>query len=284
MQATEANLANLNGGEEHVRELLAPLYEAPDQSAILSDIDGTLAPIAPLPESARVPPGISARLAELTKLYKLVGCVSGRRALEARRMVGVDTMTYLGNHGYELLAPNASEPEIRAEALRYVDLVRDFVERFSPELRDLGVRVEDKQEILALHWRGALDEEAAEGRMREIAADASTDGLQPHWGRKVLEIRPPLDTDKGTALTSLLKTHGIKRALYAGDDVTDLDAFIGLRSLRDGGDLTYAVCVGVGSEEGPKEIAAEADFAVEGVEGVAIVLGLLADEAREHSA
>src|SRR2546423_9055136 len=98
---------NHQPGAAHAGELLAPLISRPDRSALIFDVDGTLAPIAPRPEDAAVPEPTRALLRRLERRYALVACVSGRRALEARRLVGVDSPTYVGHHGIEVLAPRA---------------------------------------------------------------------------------------------------------------------------------------------------------------------------------
>jgi trehalose 6-phosphate phosphatase len=89
-----------------------------------------------------------------------------------------------------------------------------------------------------------------------VAARAEAAGLEARWGRKVLELRPPLAADKGTAVRFLLEQRGLQRALYAGDDTTDLDAFRGLDSLEVG------VRVAVASPEGPPALREAADVVV----------------------
>ena len=93
------------------------------------------------------------------------------------------------------------------------------------------MRLEDKEAIAALHWRGVPDEDDAEAAIREVAERAEKAGFTTHWGRKVLEIRPPVRIDKGAGIVSLLRDRDLAAALYVGDDVTDLDAFRGLDEL-----------------------------------------------------
>ncbi len=224
-------------------------------TAILTDVDGTLAPIAPRPEDAAVPEKARAILAELSERYGLVGAISGRRAVEARRLVGVDGIAYAGNHGLELLLPGEEEPRLDPSLEGREDGAAEFVAGLDAEgLAALGLRLEDKGPIQALHWRGAADERAAEARAREIAAAAGRAGLEPRWGRKVLELRPVGGGGKDAAAAALLATDGVGAAVYAGDDRTDLDAFRRLRELREAGELKVAVCVGVASPEAPPEL------------------------------
>jgi len=257
-------------------ELLGPLRADPAAAAIFTDIDGTLAPIAERADEAAVPTDAREALVALAGRYALVGCLSGRRAAEARRLVGLDQLAYIGNHGFERLLPGAAEAQLDPAVAGHEDDAAAFVSRFDQaELASVGLRLEDKGPIRALHWRGSADEAAAEARAREIAAEALGRNLVPHWGRKVLEIRPAVHLDKGTALAELLQERGVANALYGGDDRTDVDAFRRLRDLRAAGELEAAVCVGIGSDEGPPELADEADVLVDGPAGFVEVLRLL---------
>ena len=233
-------------------EALTPLRSAPERSAILLDIDGTLAPIVRHADDARVPEATRTVLIAVARRFGCVACVSGRRAAIARQIVALGTIAYVGNHGSELLRPGRTQPEVDREAGAWQRRVQQFASRaFDGELRRLRVREEDKGPIQAFHWRGAPDEEAAEAGARRVADAAEAAGLGIHWGRKVLEIRPPIPLDKGRGIHWLLRDADLDAALYVGDDRTDLDAFRGLRDLVDGGRLGGAVCVGVRSEETP---------------------------------
>ena len=257
-------------------EALAPLLRDPARAAVLLDVDGTLAPIARHPADATVPEGTRRRLTELARHYGVVACVTGRRASEARAMVGVGTISYLGAHGSELLRAGWTEPVLDPRLEEWVARMQEFGRQAdTSEARQLGVRLEDKGAIMAFHWRGARDEQPARAAVDAVADRAEASGLRTHWGRKVLEIRPPVRIDKGEGIRSFLAGVDLDAALYAGDDRTDLDAFRALRELRDGGQLSHIVRVGVASEEGPAEVVAEADVVVEGPDGVRELLGLL---------
>jgi len=264
--------------ESGLEPLLAPLREDPSRSAILTDVDGTIAPIVIDPNAAAVPERTRELLRSLAERYALVGCLSGRRALDARRVVGLDQLAYSGNHGFELLLPG--EDEVRpdpsldgheGDAPRFVDgLDRSELER-------VGIRTEDKGAIVGLHWRGAENEGAAESLAHEIAAEAEWQGLVPHRGRKVLEIRPNVAVNKGIAVAALIPARPVDAALYGGDDRTDVDAFIALRTLRDDGQLKATACIAVASEESPPEVSEEADVTVPGPDGFVRVLEALAE-------
>jgi trehalose 6-phosphate phosphatase len=230
--------------------LLVRFRSEPEQAAVLLDIDGTLAPIVERPEDAEVPPATRGEVERLADRYALVACISGRPSAEARRLVGLDDLEYVGVHGLE------QDPEAR---------------RFAPELERFLAgaawpwNVENKGGVtLAFHYRQADDEQEAARRVDELAAAAEAAGLTAHRGRRVLEIRPPVAIDKGVAVRRLLDGRPISRALYAGDDTTDLDAFRGL----DEAGLDVALKVGVGSAEMNPRMLNAADFVVDGPPGL----------------
>jgi trehalose 6-phosphate phosphatase len=260
----------------NAQDLIAPLREDPSRAALALDVDGTLAPIVARPEEASVPPDVRELLIRLQAEYGMVACVSGRRAQDARRVVGIDSLDYIGNHGLERLRSGNSLEEAESTADVYRDQVRSFANgSYTPSLRELGVQLENKDAIRSFHWREATDEDEALAALEEVARAAERGGLVAHWGRKVLEIRPPLRFDKGTALERLLDEGDFDGALYAGDDTTDLDCFRKLRELRSSGRLSHAVCVGVDSDEGPPQIVGEADLTVDGPAGMHDLLAAL---------
>jgi trehalose 6-phosphate phosphatase len=212
-------------------------------------VDGTLAPIVPRPEQASVPSETRAELERLRDRYALLACVSGRSGADAERVVAVPGLTYVGLHGLEL--------DPRAEPYR--ETIRRFVQTVSWPAEDKGLGV-------SFHYRNVEDEEAARAELEEVAERARAAGLRPHFGRKILEVLPPVDTDKGTAVRKLLERSSLNRALYAGDDRTDLDAFRALEELELG------VRVAVASVEGPAELRETADVVVD---GPAELLGVL---------
>ena len=262
-------------------EALAPLRDDPSRAAILLDIDGTLAPIVDIASDAHVPELTRQRLIAVANRYGLVACVSGRRASEARAMVGVGSISYVGSHGIELLRSGWTEARLDPGVEDWVRRIEAFGhEADTADARRLRIRREDKGAIVAFHWRGAPDEDTARAAIDAIAQRAQAAGLRTHWGRKVLEVRPPVKIDKGAGVRSLLAEAGahIEFALYVGDDSTDLDAFRALGELVAEGKLTRALRVGVGSDEGPSAITSEADIVVDGPEGVRELLSLLAPE------
>jgi len=233
-------------------DALALLRDEPGRAAILLDIDGTLAPIVSRPEDATVPDETREVLRRLVGRYALVGAVTGRPGPLGREMVSVAGLRVVGNHGLEL-ADDADGWRDRLRAFR------DSVDW----------PVEDKGLALSYHFRNHPDEQAARAELELVAARARHEGLRARFGRMVLEVLPPLDVDKGTAVRALLAQAGLARALFAGDDTTDLDAFRVVEELEVG------VKVAVGSAEGPPELRAQADLVVEGPPGLVELLRTL---------
>ena len=221
---------------------LAALAAEPARAAILLDVDGVLAPIVAVPVDACVPEETRAELRRLHGRYALVGCVSGRSGADARRVVGVDELVYVGEHGLEL-AP---------EAVAWSARLQEFSATVAWE------DVERKPLTVSFHYRRAEDEREARAFLEAVATRARSEGFVARFGRKVLELRPPVAADKGTAVRHLLGERGLVRALYAGDDTTDLDAFAALEPLELG------VRVAVASAEGPAELREAADVVVDG--------------------
>jgi trehalose 6-phosphate phosphatase len=264
-------------GRSSIEGLVEPLRAAPASAAVLSDLDGTLAPIVPDPAAAAVPGEARDLLERLAGRYALVACVTGRRALDARRIVGSGAIVYAGNHGLELLEPGRTEPTAAAAAAGQAGAAREFVDALDrDDLAAAGLSIEDKGPIQALHWREARDGERAAARAERVAEAAREAGLRPRPGRKVLEIRPAVAIDKGTAVASLLADRGVDRALFGGDDRTDLDAFAALDELRRAGRLQAVVRIGVASDEAPDDLAERSDAVVDGSGGFLEVLRLLA--------
>jgi trehalose 6-phosphate phosphatase len=268
----------VTGPTATLEERLRPLKADPSNSAVLLDVDGVLAPIVLHPDDAHMPETTRRPLIDVAKRYGVVACVSGRRASDARRIVALGSIAYLGSHGSEVLMPGATTPTLDSELQAWTERVQKFArENFGDELQRLRVRLEDKEAIAALHWRGVPDEEQAETAVRAVAEQAEAAGFTVHWGKKVLEIRPPVRIDKGAGIVHLLQDRDLTAALYVGDDMTDIDAFHGLDELVEAGRLGHAVKIGVRSEEGPPELVRGADAMVDGTDGVRDLLRALLD-------
>jgi trehalose 6-phosphate phosphatase len=230
-------------------EALSRLRESPQRAAILLDVDGTLAPIVERPEDAAVPEETRAVLRDLVGRYALVGAVTGRPSALARDLVEVEGVKIVGSHGLELAADT--------------DVWRRRLQEFGSTV---DWPVEDKGLALSYHYRTHDDPERARTELERVAERARGFGLRARFGRMVLEQLPPLDAHKGTAVRALLQRPGLTRALFAGDDTTDLDAFDAVEELEVG------VKVAVDSTEAPLELLARADVVVAGPAGLVDLL------------
>jgi trehalose-phosphatase len=245
---------------------LTRIRTAPESSAVLLDVDGTLAPIVAHPDLSAVPPETLAVIAALVERYALVGCVSGRRAVDAARLVPVPGVHFAGNHGLELLVDG--EVQLAGGVEEWLLDLRTATAAIEPIVAEAGGWIEDKGASLTVHFREAPDPTAARALLELRAVPLlNAVGLVSRWGRMSLEARPPLPVDKGSAIEELLLARpGVHRSLYAGDDRTDLDGF-----------AVVDVKVAVRSDETPEELLEAADVIVEGTGGLVALLASLLD-------
>jgi trehalose 6-phosphate phosphatase len=255
-----------------IRERLQAWREAPGSVAIFTDIDGTLAPIVPTPDMSEVSDELKELLRRLSERYLLVAGISGRKTEDALDLVGLAEVVYFGNHGFEIL--REGEVEVTPEALPYLEKVQELENNARQELAPLGAFVEEKGITASIHYRNAPPE-VGEKSVDFVKREGERLGLRITVGRGVVEARPPIRADKGTAVRALVEEYRPERAMFLGDDTTDLDAFRELVELREEGALKEILRVGVASEEGPPEITSEADLVVDGVDGVDVVLRAL---------
>lgn len=201
---------------------------------LLFDYDGTLTPIVSRPEEALLSPEVREKIYTLAqKPTSSVGIISGRSMLELKYMVAVEGIYYAGNHGLEIEGPGLKFVSKPAETARAV--IKDLAWQLSAALESIdGVIVEDKGLSLSVHYRLVKkgDENRVAETFEQIAAPLANEGkIKITSGKKVLEVRPPIDWHKGKAveaitreIKALLKLESVL-TLYLGDDTTDEDAF-----------------------------------------------------------
>ncbi len=212
---------------------------------LMLDVDGTLAPIAPRPEDAFVPPETRALIAAFAaRADTHVALVSGRAAADALRLVAVPGLWAAGNHGFELARPGLA-PRAHPDVAPFRDAVAAAALDLRSALADLaGVIVEDKGLTLSVHYRLASID-AVPAVLAAAERVALTRNLRASTGKMIVELRPPMPIDKGTAVLALAAELGGQvpgaSLLFAGDDVTDEDAFVRLRA-----EHPHAVTVHVG--------------------------------------
>lgn len=257
-----------SASEETLQWITSALHRRP--RGFLTDIDGTLSPIAPTPDQARLYRGIRPLLRRCLDEFEVVAAISGRPALDARRLVGIAHMTYVGNHGLEQLAPQARIPAIGEEARGQQSAIADTLQEAR---RQLGSRFdhllfENKGVTASIHYRMTHDPDAARLAIRSAVEPlARQHGLRIADGRMVVEIRPSIGLDKGTSVQVLTQTWNLQSAIYLGDDTTDIDALRALRQLRLEG-----VCDGIGvavlHAEAPADLARYADVTLASIDEV----------------
>jgi trehalose 6-phosphate phosphatase len=257
---------------KHWERALAAARAKP--SGIFVDIDGTLSPIVPAPEEANVLPICRRALAELAALLDLVVILSGRQIDDARRMVGLDDLVYFGNHGLERWDKTRG---YESWAEQYVSTMATTFASIEQRLAGLpGIRFENKKTVISVHYRLAPDPAAARTEVLKAAEElAGLEGLRLAEGKRVVELRPPVDADKGRTLERVVREHSLRGVLCLGDDRTDVGAFRALRALRERGEVE-GLAIGVGGEETPAELLAVADALLPGPYEVGVFLQRLA--------
>jgi trehalose 6-phosphate phosphatase len=240
---------------------------------LATDIDGTLSPIADTPDAATVTPLCHRHLGEIAQRVEVVAAISGRAPEVARRLVGLEDLVYIGNHGLSWWRQGREETLV--EAVPYEAMIRDAKSDLTVRLDLPGLILEDKGPILALHYRRCADHQAARAAILAALAPWQTQGLRIRQGRLVFELGPPLDVHKGTALARLMETYRLAGVLYLGDDLTDVDAFKVLRHWREEGNISGAA-VAVANPETAPTVMGKADYWVDGVPGVEWLLGAIA--------
>jgi trehalose 6-phosphate phosphatase len=219
-----------------------------------------------LPEARRALEGLKQHLT-------LVAVVTGRSVDDARQMVDIDGVTYVGNHGLEIFTHGQAEivAEARPWIPRLAAVLKEVTERLDPALKD-GVIVENKGATASLHYRLTPDPNVARRELLQILATCTaTSGIRVEEGRRVINLLPPLMVSKGSAVTWMVKEHALDRVAYLGDDITDAHAFRALDVLRQAGSIR-TLSIGVVGPETPPSVRQLSDASVPSVTAVAQLL------------
>ena len=206
-------------------------------AGLITDLDGTLAPIAPLPEAAALAPGAREVLSTLLDRLAVVAIVTGRSAVDARRITEDDRLLVVGNHGIEWLSPGAAVPRSELALAGVAPRIEAAFDALRAELRDLpGIVYEHKGLSGTVHYRLAPDPDAAHELIAQaIAATRVRHNVDVREGQMAIELRPPGAGDKGTALRGIVERHRLRGVVVLGDDRTDVDMFRAATELRDAG-------------------------------------------------
>ncbi len=240
---------------------LRAFADDPAHSALLLDFDGTVAPIAPTPASARPATGAIKALATLVGRFRLVAIVTGRRAADAAGLLQ-GRVRVLGLYGAEDTTSDRSLPSVPAPVLRDVQEAAAGV---------TGAWVEEKGSHLAVHYRATAQPDRAGRALEEALVPlARRHGLAVFHGKRVLELAPLGSPTKGDAVRNLVEEQGgvLARLLFVGDTEADMDAFAALDAIEG----VEGVKVAVRAPETPPQVLDAADLIVEGAEGVVALL------------
>ena len=240
------------------------------------DIDGTLAPIQPRPDLAAVPRDVRDSLEAIARRMS-VAVLTGRSVADGKRMIGSDALLYVGNHGMEWL--EGARKWVAPEAEAYTSAVRALASDLAARFTGYGgVIVEDKGPTLSVHYRMTDDPSSARAAVLDfLNTQGRTEGLRVSEGKRVVEVRPPIDLSKGTSLARIVRERGLAAAIAMGDDVTDIDMLLSIRALTASGTLRDGIAIAVSGDETPPALLEAADYAVNGPEGARRVLRWLAE-------
>ncbi len=248
---------------------IAPLAET-RRPVVLLDFDGTVSDIVADPNAATLLPGADQTLAQLAA-HCPVAVVSGRSLADIRQRIGVPGLWYAGSHGFELVSPDGAHHQNEA-GLQAVDLLQSAVAALHERLDGIdGVLIEDKRFSVAVHYRN-VDDDRVDEVIATVRIIGQRDGLRVTGGRKVVELRPDVDWDKGRTVNWILAQidgADLQLPIYLGDDLTDEDAFDAIRQ--------KGVGIAVRSvESGDRRTAAR--FALEDPDAVCRFLTRLAEQ------
>jgi len=285
-----------------VADRIAAIAGVPGRLLVVTDFDGTIAPITPEPMATRVLPLGRAALRRLAALAEghpdrlEVVVLSGRAAADVAGRVRVGGVRYLGNHGVEggALARRSSAERLAVATdpalLRHAPTVHRLADDVAIRLGNPGwLFVEDKGPTVAFHFRRAADGDAARSALLAAIDEAETAsgeiGLVRLEGRRVVELHPEGAGHKGAAVERLLDETRPAAAIVLGDDRSDAEAFRAIRAAREAGRLRDGLAVGVhGAAETPSEVVEAADVLLAGPYDAARALALLSREVRSRLA
>ncbi len=238
------------------------------KTAVITDIDGTISKIVLDPDKAVITQIMKATLEKLVNKFQMVGVITGRNVKNAREMLDVEGLLYIGSHGLEYMKDD--EIYIEPEVEKYLPLVKKVAQNIqNEELCSIkNILFEEKGLCFTVHYRNCEDQEGT--RRKILDAINELEGLENFKiteGRKVVEIRPKIGYDKGTILEKLIFENAIEKVIYLGDDVTDVDAFKKIKEFKEEGKVNGEGIVVI-SEEVPEYVKENASFYVNGVDEV----------------
>ena len=242
---------------------------------LLTDMDGTISEIVPQPDGATVSPRVRSALGLLRSRLPLVAIITGRSSRQAREIAGIQDLLYIGNHGLERL--EGGSLSILEEARPFAPFLEQLRESLRSRLTLSGLLFEDKGGSFAIHYRMAEDPDIGREKVLSAIRELAEGRVRIILGKTVINVLPPVDLNKGTAVISLVREYGLSGAILLGDDVTDIDSFQAASRLADGASFASISAAVVGSDC-PEELVREADYTLPTVSAVEDFLDWMVDQ------
>lgn len=231
-------------------------------TGLFLDLDGTLSHIVSAHEEAVISERMKAALAILAHHLTLVCIVTGRSVAKAKGIVGLEEVVYVGSHGLEIL--EQGEMSIATEAAPHLDYLRELLIEVRLRCRDTDANFEEKPASFTIHYRNSASPTVTREKVLATIDELAGQRVKVVTGKLHINVLPPVDLSKGTAVGSLIGSRSLRAALVAGDDVTDIDSFRGANALSscDFSSLTISV---LGSES-PAGLVEAADYMLKDVD------------------
>lgn len=244
--------------------VLAPVFAA-KRLGLITDMDGTISHLAETPEAAVVTPRNRQLIGTIVLMLPLVAAISGRSVRDLQARIAVSGVVYIGNHGLERWHNGGRV--LNEHVRQYRKALTAALDEIRPHLT-IGMWIEDKYATASIHYRLTPRPEKAAETLEPLVREVVTKhGLAMNKGRALYEVRPPIEANKGTALAELVREHELDSIIYIGDDITDVDAMLMARKLRD---LTGLDAINVGVVANPPEKCNEIEQAVRNASDVIV--------------
>lgn len=257
-------------------DLIRQIIKIP-RFGLFSDVDGSISRTVPTPEQAVVSQNCRHFLLTLCQKLILVAVISGRPASKIKEMIGIEDIIYIGNHGLEQLVKG--EYKLAPDAEGYPKIIKATLKELEPLLSGEGVTIEDKGVTASIHYRLCQEPESAKREIiKAINSLPQAKGLRIMEGKKVINLLPDIEVNKGTATLELIKKYQLEGGIYLGDDETDIDAFKAIHKAQS--DFNFqGLAIGILSDEMPQDLSKEADLTLNGVDGVERFLSWISENA-----
>ena len=232
-------------------------------TTIITDIDGTISEIGSTHNKLMITPNRKAVLTKLTENFHLVGVITGRDAIDASNILQLNKMVYIGNHGLQKYING--QIFISPEIEECIPLIQNVTKILKNKLNSLkGISFDYKKLSVTVHYRQSKEPLEVKRKILSIITDMNLSSLiKIIEGRKLIEIRPKIGHDKGSVLDEIIENRNIKKIIYLGDDINDVNAFDTLKKVKENGIQSASICVD--SDETPNFVKESADFYIKDV-------------------